>query len=211
MWLFKYGYIVLYIITLSVGFYHLKKYKHNLQLKLWFCFLIYSFLNECIGRYIIEIYSVRTYRLSNTWFILNSLFYLLFYYFLINSILKKRVILWLIGIYVVIVFCNLFYLDFSKDYFPTSWIAGQLFIVIAVIMYFLELLNSDAILNIQKSMFFWISLGVLFFNIILIPVFVIGELIDWQGIFKYIIFGANLILSLSFITGFIISKKEFNN
>lgn len=210
MWLFKYGYIVLYGVTLGFGIYHLKKYNHNLLLKLWLCFLTYSFLNECISRYIIEIYNVRTIRLSNTWFIINSLFYLSFYYFLINSTVKRRIVLCFMGVFMVIVLTSLFYLDFSKDYFVNSWIVGQLFIVIAVILYFLRVLNSNEILTIQKSLFFWLSLGVLIFNIILLPVFVIGELIDWQGIFKYIIFGANLILSLSFITGFIVSKKEFN-
>jgi len=104
-----------------------------------------------------------------------------------------------------------FYKDYFNEYFVYSWIIGQLFVVIAIMIYFMELLSSDAILNIKYSLFFWISIGVFIFNIGILPVFVIGELIDWQGIFRYIILGANIIMSLSFITGFIVSKKEYNN
>jgi len=209
--LFKYGYIVLYTIILSVGFYHYKKYNQSILLKLWLYFLIYSFLNEVIARYIIEIYEVRTIFLSNTWFIVNSFFYLIFYLFKINDPFKKKIVFSLIIVFTI---CNgimLFYSDYSTDYFVYSWIIGQLFIVIVIMVYFMELLNNDSILNIHKSLFFWISIGTLIFNVMLLPVFVIGELIDWQGIFGYIIFCANVILTLCFITGFIISKKEFNS
>ncbi len=208
--LFKYGYIILYAITVSFGIYHFKKYNHNLYLKLWLYFLIYSFFNEAISRYIIEIYKVRIIVLNNTWFIVNSFFYLIFYLFKINESINKKVVLSLISSFIV---CNgimFFYKDYSNEYFVYSWIIGQLFVVIAIMIYFVELLNSDSILSIQKSLFLWISIGALIFNISLLPIFVIGELIDWQGIFDSIIFSANLLLSLCFITGFIVSKKEYN-
>mgnify|MGYP006891283974 CR=1 FL=1 len=182
-----------------------------MYLKLWLYFLIYSFFNEAISRYIIEIYKVRTIVLNNTWFIVNSFFYLIFYLFKINESIKKKLVLSLISSFIV---CNgimFFYKDYFNEYFVYSWIIGQLFVVIAIMIYFMELLSSDAILNIKYSLFFWISIGVFIFNIGILPVFVIGELIDWQGIFRYIILGANIIMSLSFITGFIVSKKEYNN
>ena len=91
-----------------------------------------------------------------------------------------------------------------------SWILGLFFVVLTIMLYYTELLKSDAILNIKYSLFFWISIGALIFNIGILPVFVIGELIDWQGVFKYIILGLNILLSLSFITGFLMSKKEYN-
>lgn len=208
---FKYVYIALYIITLSFGFYHFKKLNQNKLLKFWLGFLTYSFLNELISRYIIEIHNVRTIGLSNTWFLVNSFFYLLFYFFMIESTFKKKIILILISLFFIFTCIRFYYQDFLTHYFVYSWIVGQLFIVIAIMIYFIELLNGDKILKIQKSLFFWISIGVLFFNIGLLPVFVIGELIDWQGIFDYIILVLNIMLSLCFITGFIVSKKEFNN
>lgn len=174
-------------------------------------FLVYSFLTELVSRYTIERFRIRAIIIYNSWYFLNALFYLLFYFYKVNNRIRKRILLSLISIYLVFFGLQFVYLNYTKEYFVYTWMAGQLFVVFSVIIYFAELLNSDKIINIQKSLFFWISLGVLIFNVVLLPVFVIGELIDWQGIFEYIIFGANIILSLCFITGFVLSKKEFNN
>jgi len=87
---------------------------------------------------------------------------------------------------------------------------GELFIVLTIMIYYAELIKSDSILNFKNSLFFWISIGVLIFNIGIIPVLVIAELIDYQCIFRYIILGLNIVMTLSFITGFLISKKEYN-
>lgn len=190
--------------------YHFKKYNHNFLLKIWLCFLIYSFLNESISRYIIESYRVRTITGSNSWFILNVLFYMFFYLFSIKNLVSKKIIISLISVYILINISMLFYIDYTKEYFVYSWIIGQFFIVVSIMIYFVEVLKSEVILTIQKSLIFWISLGVLIFNVGLLPVFVIAELIDWQGIFKYIILTVNILMATSFITGFIVSKKEFN-
>ncbi|MFK5957500.1 MAG: hypothetical protein QM495_01380 [Lutibacter sp.] len=208
--IFKYGYIVIYVIILSVGLFHFKKYKHSFLLKMWLYFLIYSFLTECITRYIVEIYRVRTITLNNTWFILNVLFYMFFYLFNIKNLVRKRLIISLSSVFILMNIIMSFYVDYTKEYFVYSNIIGQFFIVLSIMIYFVEVLKSEIILTIQKSLIFWISLGVLIFNIGLLPVFVIGELIDWQGIFKYIILSMNILMAASFITGFIVSKKEFN-
>ncbi|WP_372746676.1 hypothetical protein [Lutibacter sp.] len=207
----EYSYIGFYTIILIVGFYHFKKYEHSVLLKWWMGFLVYSFLTELVSRYTIERFRIRAIIIYNSWYFLNALFYLLFYFYKVNNRIRKRILLSLISVYLVFFGLQFVYLNYTKEYFVYTWMAGQLFVVFSVIIYFAEMLNSDKIINIQKSLFFWISLGVLIFNVVLLPVFVIGELIDWQGIFEYIIFGANIILSLCFITGFVLSKKEFNN
>lgn len=112
------------------------------------------------------------------------------------------------GLYVLI--SSLFYKDYGSVYLVDSWVLGQLFVVLTIMLYYTELLKSDTILNIKYSLLFWISIGALIFNIGILPVFVIAELIRFQGIFRYIILGLNVVLSLSFIIGFIVSKKEYN-
>jgi hypothetical protein len=133
-----------------------------------------------------------------------------FYLFSIKNLVSKKIIISLISVYILINISMLFYIDYTKEYFVYSWIIGQFFIVVSIMIYFVEVLKSEVILTIQKSLIFWISLGVLIFNVGLLPVFVIAELIDWQGIFKYIILTVNILMATSFITGFIVSKKEFN-
>ncbi|WP_129364660.1 hypothetical protein [Lutibacter sp. HS1-25] len=90
-------------------------------------------------------------------------------------------------------------------------IIGSLLLVIIILIYFSELLQDDAILNLNQTIFFWIGLAVLLFNIGFIPVFVIAEYIYFGGVFRIITLILNLIMMACFITGFIVSKKEFNS
>jgi len=103
---------------------------------------------------------------------------------------------------------------FIKNYFNESLIyiniLGKILTSVIIMIYYTEVLKSNDLLYFQKSLFFWISIGVLLYNIGFVPVFIIAELIDFTGIFRYIAFALNIILSLCFITGFIVSKKEYN-
>ena len=177
--MYEYKYIIIYTITLTIGLLNYKKYSHNLQLKLWLCFLVYSFITEIVARYIIETYNMRAIKLSNSWMLINSFFYILFFLGKIRNTLKRKFIIGFVLIFALYTLISmLFFKNFGKEYFVDSWILGQLFVVLTIMLYYSELLKSDAILNIKYSLFFWISIGALIFNIGILPVFVIGELID---------------------------------
>lgn len=209
--MYIYKYIIIYAITLLIGLLYYKKYNHNLQLKLWLYFLLYSFITEICTRYIIDNYHVRAIKMYNSWWLVNSFFYLFFFLSKIWNVKKRKFVIGFIVIFSIYnIISTLFFKDYGKEYFVDSWILGQLFVVLTIMLYYTELLKSDAILNIKYSLFFWISIGALIFNIGSLPVFVIGELIDWQGVFKDIILGLNIVLSLCFINGFLMSKKEYN-
>lgn len=207
----KYTYILIYAFTLIVGLLNYKKYNQSLLLKLWLYFLIYSFLTEVSAVYVIYTLKIRAYLIYNIWNIVNTLFYLLFFSYKIKILAKKRLVFGLILIYILFITINvLFYKNIRIENLNYSAILGMFFIVFTIMVYYTELLNSDSILKFQKSLFFWLSVGVLVINIGSIPVFVIGELIDWQGIFNYIILVLNLLMATFFITGFVVSKKELN-
>ena len=70
----KYVYVAIYAITLTFGLFNLKKYNHNLQLKLWLYFLIYSFITEIVADYFIHIIHIRANIVYNSWFLVSSLF-----------------------------------------------------------------------------------------------------------------------------------------
>lgn len=204
-------YIIIYLITLTFALISYKKYRNNLYLKLFLYFLIYSFLTEIIGTFIISYFNVRANLIYNTWWLLNSIFYMFFFLSKIKKFLKRNLIIGLIIVFVIYNIINIiFFKNYKNQILIDSFIVGCIFIVITVMMYYTEILNSNAILNIKKSIYFWISIGVLIFNIGMIPVFVIAELIDYSGVFKYIILGLNILMASSFITGFIVSKKEYN-
>jgi len=210
--LFEYSYMVLYTITLIVGVFYYGKYKNYIWLRLWMYFLIYSLFTEIIGYYFVNIKGLRFNLSNNLWGVISVLFYLGF--FLSKLKLRKtrtlvKVLLLFFGIYSLIDFT--FFNSLIYDLPSRGIILGSLFVVATFFVYLAELLKSDAIFTFQKSLFFWITIGVLIFYLGLLPVLVIAEMIVWQGIFKYIVLALNFSMNLCFIIGFVVSKKEFNN
>lgn len=210
----KYFFIVNYfaIIVFAVFFY--KKYAHSLPLKLFLVFLVYSFFTEVAGTYFsyFSVFYIKSnFILYNAWNMINPLFYALFFISVVTNKIKRKLIFGLTAAYVSFTLINIFFRkDFFNQYFIDNIIVGGILIVLVIMIYFTELLNSDAILNIKNSLIFWIGVGILLANIILLPVWVFADFFSYQGIFRYLIFGSNIITSLCFITGFIMSKKQFN-
>ncbi len=207
----KYFFIVNYFVIIAFAIFFYKKYAHSTPLKLFLYFLIYSFLTEVTGTYFSFVLKRPTFFIYHTWIILSLYFYGLFFLSRIKNIKARAGIKGLLAFYLIYTIINIsFFKDFASQSLIDNIIIGRILIVIFVLLYFSELLNSDAILNIKKSLFFWISIGVLFYNIGFIPVYVIGEYISFRGAFRYIAFGLNIIMGACFISGFLMSKKQYN-
>jgi len=208
----KYFFILNYLVLIVFAIIYYKKYINSFYLKLFIYFIIYSFLTEVIGTYISYELKLNSNFIYNTWNIVNHLFYAFFFLSGLASLQKRKAIIGFIIAYIIFSIINiLFFRDYFGQILLNNILFGSILIVLVVVIYYSELLSGDAILNIKQSLFFWISVGVLLSNIILIPVWVFAEFFSYQGIFRFLIFASNIIMSLCFITGFIISKKEFNN
>jgi hypothetical protein len=207
-----YTYPLIYAISIVVGLINYKKYKDNKFLKLFLYFLIYSFLSEVIAISVYLYFWKPTSSVYSTWNILNLFFYGYFIFNGIRSKQLKRFIKILIAIFIVVTTINIV---FFTHFFSESMVYNTLFskslVAIFTIFYFFDILKSDEILNIDKSLSFWILLGVFLYNVGFVPAFALVKYISFFGIFVYITFGLNIIMHLCFITGFIVSKKEFNN
>jgi len=198
-------------MILIVAIIYYKKYSHNMPLKLWVLFLGYSLVTEIIGFYFARIVVERNYILHNTWCLVNVFFYMTFFLNKLRLSFHRKLILGLLtGFLIFNIVIALFYLDYQRQYFVYSNILGGVFILVAIMLFYIEILKNDAVLTLKDNLYFWISLGVLSFNIGVVPVFVIAELINYQGVFNHIILGTNILMALCFITGFIVSKKEIN-
>lgn len=209
MWLYIYP--LIYLTTIFFGIIYYSKYAHNKELIFFLIFLIYSLLTELFGNYKGRVLRTNTFYIYNTWNIVNHLFYMFFFLVKLNDIFKRRILISLIFLYVLLTVINvLFFENYITEGLINNIILGSLFILVSVMIYYSELLKKDEILEIQYSMFFWISIGVLIFNIGFLPIIVIAEFISYGGIFSYITLGLNILMSLCFITGFIMSKKVYN-
>jgi quinol-cytochrome oxidoreductase complex cytochrome b subunit len=82
------------------------------------------------------------------------------------------------------------------------------FLIITVIFYFIEILNSEKVLNVTRDLLFWISVGVVLFNIGVIPWVITlkhysEKFVAMNTLLQVLI----LILNICYILGFICSYK----
>ncbi|UMB53019.1 hypothetical protein MKD41_11820 [Lutibacter sp. A64] len=212
--MFKYLFLIypiLYSIVLITGFINYSKIKNSLYLKLFLAFNAYSLLTEISGFIFGVMLKINTFPLFNTWNLINHFFYLFFFLHLLKNRFKKNLIKFIIGSYALFTIIVIaFYYDFINKFLYLNIVIGSILIVIAVLIYFSGLLQSDEILSIKKSMFFWISLGVLLFNIGFIPVYIIAEFISFGGIYNIVALFLNLLMVGCFVIGFILSEKVYN-
>lgn len=206
-----YTYVIIYGVSVFIGLLTYSKYKHRTALKMFLGFLIYSLLTEVLGGYLGRVLVVKNNYVYNTWNIVAFFFYAYFVLSRLTDIKKRIVVKVLVGIFFIVTFINIvFYAGLIKVVLVYNSLFAKSLIVIMMIVYFIELMQSDEILNFKKSLFFWICTGVFLYNLTFLPVFALIKYTSFFGVFKYITFGLNIIMHLCFITGFIISKKEYN-
>lgn len=207
----KYFFICNYLLLIALGIYHYKKIKDSLPLKMFLFFLVYSFFTEVAGMVFAYYLKVNTAFIYNSWNIVSYLFYTYFFLSKIGSQNKRILIKSFAAIFSALFLINaLLFQNYMNQIFSSNIILGKILMIVTIMLYYTELLKSDLILNIRESLFFWISIGVFIYSIGFVPVFVIAEYISYQGAFRYITFGLNILMSLCFITGFLISKKQYN-
>lgn len=172
---------------------------------------MYSLLTELVAYYIGVVHKKNSFYVFNSWNFVNSYFYLFFFLGIIKNSYKRNLIKILILVYTLISILDIvFFTDFLTKSLNNNIIIASFILVITIVIYYSELLQNDIILNLKYSIFFWISIGVLFFNIGFIPVIVFAEYISYSGVFRYITIALNIIMNLCFIIGFIVSKKQYN-
>lgn len=105
---------------------------------------------------------------------------------------------------------------FFVRFLPISNISGTLFVFISIAFYYLELLKSDQILVIQRTLPFYVSVGALLFHLCTTPLFIYSvyysNSIDpaFVSLYRHIIFGINILLYSIYIAGFLICSQKKN-
>lgn len=207
-----YTYPLIYAISILVGLFSYKKLSHNKYLKYFIYFLIYTFFSEVVGLYLGRYLVVPNNIVYNTWQIVNFLFFSFFFLSRITGKKKRLFIKLLVFIFITVTLINvIFFGHYVKHLLLNNAIFAKFLVVILTITYFIEVLESDDVLNIKNSLFFWIALGEFLYNLGFLPAFALFKFITVFGMFQYITFILNIIMHSCYITGFIISKKEYNS
>jgi len=153
---------------------------------------------------------------SNTWWYniginVELLFYFFVYYNYIKNKKNKKFLLISAVIYEVYFVINVFVLESWTDYQVFPFTVGGIFIIIFVFVFLLEMFQSNKILHTKKYLIFWVSLGILFYNIIPLPLFVTRSILPDYELSQMMViqYLANIIMYLLFIYGFIWSSMKY--
>lgn len=186
-------------------------YKYqNSFLKYFAIFIWYAIINEFIGMFYSHYIERNNTILYNIYRIIEFSFYLLLYKNSIKNVNYKRIIMASLFIYYISVVVNCFFEDFVYTYFVKTYIVGALFMVLAIALYFTEILKSDKIIHINKSLLFWFSVALLINYLPNIPFKVITKYYVNSPTIPYIYLASYSITFITFILiiyGFICSNK----
>ncbi|EDP95780.1 hypothetical protein KAOT1_05232 [Kordia algicida OT-1] len=131
-------------------------------------------------------------------------------HFIQRKLFKKYIKIFII-VYWITCIINSFYENFLEVAQVVPYIIVSSFLIISILMYFIEVLQSERILNINRELLFWISIGLLLFHIGYIPYKIVQKFYDSIASanlenLRSLFFSLILILNICYITGFIWSQ-----
>jgi hypothetical protein len=197
--------IYLYFITLSVaaGLLSLRN-KLMLPLKLFIIFLCYTLANEVVALFI---------KGSNHWlyniyyYIRFPLLSLIYLQLLVTPVLKKIIIGFLISLPLWFAISFYYIGGFYKLHTPTM-LAGSVAVVYMSTSYLYELLRYPDEDSLFRKPFFWISTGLLFYFLGIVPYigsinYLVKKHMDLAMRLYYIIYILNVVMYTLFVVAFI--------
>jgi hypothetical protein len=142
---------------------------------------------------------------------IEILFYLVIFYLYLKNPKSKKLVIYAGIIYEIYFLVNVLILESWSNYQVFPFTLGGIFLIIIIFLFLLEMFKSDKILHTQKYLIFWVALGLLFYYIIPLPLFVIRSILPASELsflmtIQYI---ANIIMYLSFIYGFLWSSMKY--
>lgn len=201
--------MVLELLAALVASITFSRYKDSKE-KYFLYFLWYTLTIELIGAILGYGYRINNYWLFNAFTITSFLFYFYWYYSIFKRKgFRKTVIVFSI-VFLIVAIINLVTQSWLQ-YHSYSFIAGASFVLVLTLFHFFQLLNSDEVLIVKHKLSFWISAGLLLFNMGMIPFMLLSEHADLQGLsFLILLLSLNLILYGCYIIGFLWTKKKYN-
>lgn len=198
------------IVTALVGTFNYYKYKSTF-LKYFLYLLWYVVINDFSAKLYSENVSIYNAFLYNIYQFISFSFFFLMYEKAVKSVVNKNVIQVLKIIYYLIFTYYIFYENFVEDYFSTAYMIGGFFVICAVTLFLLEILNSHKIIHINKMLIFWISIALLLSVLPNIPFNVIRKYYYDSATIPYIYTASYLLVfiyNILIISGFIWCSKE---
>ena len=166
----------------------------------------FSFVKDTVFR--------NNYWIFNIVIIASAVFYILYFRSFIKDenwkkVLKILMYLYVISAVIFLIMTDIYFVGYSQF----STISGTLLIFFSVVIFYLQLLKSDILLNLKFFLPLYISIGVLIFHLCITPIDIFSEyFIKEEKIFvnlkvnvaKY----ANIFMYSTFAIGFLICSRK---
>ncbi len=197
------------ILALTLATIHFKKYRHSTE-RFFLYFLWLTIFVEALGAFVNGVLIQNNIWVYILFGFVSFTFFFYWYWSILKKPLFKKVIIYLSLLYVIIALKEMFTESWEFNH-VSSFVAGAIVVIIASVLYFYELLNSDKVLNIKYNLRFWIATGLLLFNVGMVPFIVFSKEFSVHDILRNIILvSLNIILYSCYSLGFIWTKQERN-
>lgn len=215
------------IVTAIIGTIYITKYREDKISRyfvyfLWFTALFDTFFGwfpSLIINWDKLFFLKGTFLYENHWAynsydIISFSFYLLFFLNFIESAKVKKIGLYLIISFIVTSLLNLIFSDvFFKSPALFSLIIGTLLLLVFIVYFYFQVLQSDKILDFYKILVFYVSVGALVFHVLVNPIFIYGEYYskespNFHEIYRSILTFANIFMYTCYIMGFMVCYKK---
>ena len=151
----------------------------------------------------------------NIFIMLNFAFFTYYFVSFLRNKTVKSIGHFFIALYLIV---SISIYAFSNNIFKVTSnfviIMGTLFLLLSVLFFYFELLRSDLLLQLKRFLPFYISVGVLVFNLTVTPVDILADYFSggeenelFIKLHVNLLLYANIFLYSSFILGFLICSK----
>jgi hypothetical protein len=201
------AYIIIILISFIASLLGLTVPANRAKLKFFPVLLLITFIIELIGS---NMSSSNKHNVVLYNFL--SIFEIGFYLFFLNSVIKpfskRKIIPYLIFIYLILALVNIFFIQGIDKFHTYSYIFGCLFIAALCIIYFNFLFRFTKSPALIREPEFWIVTGILFFHAFSLPVvgiinFIANIPLRLQILLSEVISFMNIMIYLLFTIGFL--------
>ena len=156
-------YLFFQIFSFLVALYSYRR-KRDKMLLYFTPFLFLTVIIELIGTWYLS-KGLRNYWMFNVFTTLEFLFYTFLFYLYFKKNVFKKIVLYFMPLFTLMVLLNIFFIQgFNKTFNTYTFLLGSFFIVIFCCCYFYESVLPDKIdQQLSKQPFFWICSGLLIF------------------------------------------------
>ena len=190
---------------------------------LWFTFLIellnllptaalfypeWNFL-RLMGHILPDKFITSSIWVGSLYSIVSFYVYLWYYRSILRHTKAAKAINVCVVIYSVLVIYSLLnFQDLLVSWLQPHMFAGVVFTVVAICFYFMTILKSDKILSFYKTLPFWLTFGILFFNLVTMPIFIFAKELSFSAsVYVYILVISSYVMYGCFAIGFVVSVK----